>query len=116
MCSSNMYASNTKRARWTGPACKQHYRPRRGCHDDLYRKAVLCSIAQLAAKFNAQVVAEGVEDAEDLEAVAEAGIGLTQGYYFSKPLTVEEFLASDWAHFSPAPMQPASQISLPAVS
>ena len=88
----------------------------RGSHNDLYRKAVLCSIAQLAAKFNAQVVAEGVEDAEDLEAVAEAGIGLTQGYYFSKPLTVEEFLASDWAHFSPAPVQSASQISLPAVS
>jgi EAL domain-containing protein (putative c-di-GMP-specific phosphodiesterase class I) len=51
----------------------------RHSYDDPYRKAVLCSIAQLAEKFNAQVVAEGVEDALDMESVAEAGIGLTQG-------------------------------------
>src|SRR5215471_8038068 len=76
----------------------------RGSHNDSYRQAVLSSIAQLAAKFNAQVVAEGVENTADMQSVAEAGIGLTQGYLFSKPLTVEEFIASDWAH-SCSPVQ-----------
>jgi len=88
----------------------------RSSHADPYRKAVLCSIAQLAAQFNAQVVAEGVEDEADLKSVMEAGIGLTQGYYFAKPMTVEDFLASDWARFASAPVESAGQVSLPAVS
>ncbi|HTD23820.1 MAG TPA: EAL domain-containing protein [Terriglobales bacterium] len=87
----------------------------RGSHEDPYRRAVLGSIAQLASKFNAQVVAEGVEDTLDMESVAEAGIGLTQGYLFAKPLTVEEFIASDWAH-SCSSVHCAAPISLPAVS
>jgi len=87
----------------------------RHSHNDPYRKAVLSSIAQLASKFNAEVVAEGVEDALDMEAVIEAGISLTQGYLFAKPMTVQEFLASDWARFD-SPPPAANPISLPAVS
>jgi EAL domain-containing protein (putative c-di-GMP-specific phosphodiesterase class I) len=87
----------------------------RNSHSDPFRKAVLASIAQLAVKFNAQVVAEGVEDALDMESVMEAGIGLTQGYLFARPMTVEEFLASDWAQFD-SPPPSVNPISLPAVS
>ncbi len=88
----------------------------RGSRQDPDRQAILRSIAQLAAKFKAQVVAEGVEDASDMESVMEAGIRLTQGYLFAKPLTVEEFLASDWARAS-SPIHLANNpVSMPAVS
>jgi EAL domain-containing protein (putative c-di-GMP-specific phosphodiesterase class I) len=54
-----------------------------GARSDYYRQAVLESVAQLAAKFGASVVAEGVEDRTDLKTVASLGIGLFQGYLFS---------------------------------
>ncbi|HTC95668.1 MAG TPA: EAL domain-containing protein [Terriglobales bacterium] len=87
----------------------------RNSHNDLNRRAVLSSIAQLASKFNAEVVAEGVEDVLDMESVIEAGISLTQGYLFAKPMTVKEFLASDWARFD-APPPSLHPIPLPAIS
>jgi len=88
----------------------------RGSRQDPYRQAILHSIAQLAAKFNAQVVAEGVEDASDVESVMQAGIRLAQGYFFAKPLTLEEFLSSDWAHRSSPVHSAAHHVHWPAVS
>ena len=38
-----------------------------------------------------KVVAEGVETKEHLDFLAEHGCDYIQGYYFSKPLTEEEF-------------------------
>jgi EAL domain-containing protein (putative c-di-GMP-specific phosphodiesterase class I) len=55
----------------------------RGARDDFYRQAVLSSVAQLARPFGAQVVAEGVESNDDLEAARAAGIGLVQGWLLS---------------------------------
>jgi EAL domain-containing protein (putative c-di-GMP-specific phosphodiesterase class I) len=57
----------------------------RGARTDIYRQAVLASVAQLALPFAARVVAEGVETEADLEAVRHAGINLVQGYLFGKP-------------------------------
>jgi EAL domain-containing protein (putative c-di-GMP-specific phosphodiesterase class I) len=57
----------------------------RGARTDIYRQAVLASVAQLALPFAARVVAEGVETEADLEAVRQAGINLVQGYLFGKP-------------------------------
>ena len=51
------------------------------------KRAVIGSVAALAGELGARVVAEGVERREDLQVIAEAGIELAQGYYFSRPLT-----------------------------
>jgi EAL domain-containing protein (putative c-di-GMP-specific phosphodiesterase class I) len=56
-----------------------------GCHQDLYRRAVLASIAHLARSFGARVVGEGVEDPADLLALRRLGISLVQGYLFGRP-------------------------------
>ena len=53
-----------------------------GAQEDRYRQAVLDVVAELARRFDARVVAEGVETAADLEAVRQAGISLGQGYLF----------------------------------
>lgn len=58
----------------------------RDAHRDYYRQAVLESVAGLAAKFGAVVVAEGVETWPDLEAAGAAGIRRFQGYFFAHPL------------------------------
>lgn len=55
----------------------------RGARNDFYRQAVLASVAQLARPFGAQVVAEGVESQDDLDAARAAGIDLIQGWLLS---------------------------------
>ena len=65
-----------------------------GAHADPARRTVLTSIAQMAAKFEARVVAEGVETSGDLEEITAAGISLVQGYLFSPPLTASRLVAS----------------------
>jgi sensor c-di-GMP phosphodiesterase-like protein len=41
----------------------------------------------------AKVIAEGVETEEQAEALKQVGVQMAQGYYFSRPLPVKEFLA-----------------------
>lgn len=60
-----------------------------GVERDPYRFAVLESVAKLAAKVDARVIAEGIETAAELGFVIEAGVDLVQGFYFSEPLTQE---------------------------
>lgn len=38
------------------------------------------------------IVAEGVEEQEEVELLEAWGVDMIQGYYFSRPLPVEEFL------------------------
>jgi EAL domain-containing protein (putative c-di-GMP-specific phosphodiesterase class I) len=66
----------------------------KGCHADFYRQAVLESVAMLASKFGARVVAEGVEHREDLDALARLGITLFQGYFFSPALASAQLVNS----------------------
>ena len=44
------------------------------------------------------VVAEGVETAEAVAILKDIGCDKLQGYYFSKPLPIDEF--NDWLHHS----------------
>jgi EAL domain-containing protein (putative c-di-GMP-specific phosphodiesterase class I) len=60
-----------------------------GIERDPYRFAVLESVAKLAGKVDARVIAEGIETATELGFVIEAGIDLVQGFYFSEPLPPE---------------------------
>jgi len=50
----------------------------------------MLSLAALARASGVDVVAEGVETAEQVELLRAAGIGLAQGYYFSPALPVDE--------------------------
>ncbi len=61
-----------------------------GAYGDVYRQAVLESVADLGRKLGARVIAEGVEEMKDLHTLAEAGIDLVQGFLFSRPLPSEE--------------------------
>jgi EAL domain-containing protein (putative c-di-GMP-specific phosphodiesterase class I) len=51
-----------------------------GIRWDFFRQAIVQSVALLAKKFGARVVAEGIERQEDLDAVLNLGIDLLQGY------------------------------------
>ena len=62
----------------------------RAVHDDSYRMAVLESVARLAERVGARVVAEGVETQMELASVLGMGIDLVQGFLFAVPLSAEE--------------------------
>ena len=65
-----------------------------GCAKDPYRQAVMQSIHELARRFGGRVVAEGVENTEDLAAIQDIGIDLLQGYLFARPAPLQTLLAS----------------------
>ena len=53
---------------------------------------VMCeSIIQMAHKLDIQVIAEGIENREQLQQLKALGCDFGQGYLFSRPLTVEAF-------------------------
>ena len=54
-----------------------------GAREDFYRRAVLESMQDLARKFGARVIAEGVTAEADLKTVTDAGIDLAQGALFA---------------------------------
>ncbi|KQX34389.1 putative bifunctional diguanylate cyclase/phosphodiesterase [Variovorax sp. Root434] len=63
------------------------------------------AIVQLGRSLNIQVVAEGVETQEELEALRTLGCKLVQGYHLARPAPLSELMA--WA---------ASRVELPALA
>ncbi|MBI5752043.1 MAG: EAL domain-containing protein [Hydrogenophilales bacterium] len=65
---------------------------------DLFGAGLVQAIIAMASVLNIKVIAEGVEKHEQLEFLRRHGCDITQGYYCSKPLTVEMFteLLQDW--------------------
>ncbi len=57
-----------------------------GCSHDAHRRAVISALRQLGRDFNAEIVAEGVETAEDSNTLQGLGISLMQGFHFAQPL------------------------------
>jgi EAL domain-containing protein (putative c-di-GMP-specific phosphodiesterase class I) len=49
------------------------------------------SIVQLGRSLHLDVVAEGIEDAEQAEELLRMGVPSGQGYYFARPLEPEGF-------------------------
>lgn len=63
----------------------------RGMLSDASNMVVTEAIIDLAGKLNLQVVAEGVETAEQFHRLRESGCRFYQGYLFSPPLDVDAF-------------------------
>ncbi len=59
--------------------------------DEVRSKVILNSVISMAKRLGMTVIAEGVESSEQMEFLSEMGCDIFQGYYFSKPLPVEEF-------------------------
>jgi EAL domain-containing protein (putative c-di-GMP-specific phosphodiesterase class I) len=60
-------------------------------HTDPKDFAIVKSMISLGEAFGFEVVAEGVEKKEDLELLKSLECDRYQGYFFSKPVTVDEF-------------------------
>ena len=52
---------------------------------------IIGGTVEMVKKLNMSVVAEGVETASQLEMAKELGIDYIQGYYYSKPLSINDF-------------------------
>lgn len=63
-----------------------------GCHADSDRRAVIGAVQYLARHFGAQVIAEGVETAEDLAEIVGLGIDLIQGFLLCRPAPAEDVM------------------------
>ena len=76
-------------------------------------RAIVHMIANLAATLGMRTVCEGVETAQQLAAVSEAGCEEIQGYLVSRPRPLDEFVQL-LAHWQPQPPQAAAPPSRPA--
>jgi EAL domain-containing protein (putative c-di-GMP-specific phosphodiesterase class I) len=56
-------------------------------------RLVVESVVDLMTKMGLPIVAEGVESKEQLDAMIDLGIAYIQGFYFSRPVPRDEFLA-----------------------
>jgi len=69
---------------------------------DLAAERLITAIVVMAHDQDLEVVAEGVETAEQLEIVAELGVDVGQGFLFARPLTIEDAMreSQDWTPLS----------------
>lgn len=56
------------------------------------KQAIVDAIIQMAHRLNMKVVAEGVENVQQVELLKQMGCDYIQGYYYSKPLPMNELL------------------------
>jgi diguanylate cyclase (GGDEF)-like protein/PAS domain S-box-containing protein len=62
-----------------------------GLPDDAYDRALVRAVLAIAAALDLSVVAEGVENGEQANALLSLGCRMAQGYHFHRPLTAEAF-------------------------
>lgn len=55
-------------------------------------KAIMTAIIQMANSLHMNIVAEGVEDENQLQLIKELGVPVVQGFIYSKPLPCHEFV------------------------
>lgn len=61
--------------------------------DNIYHqknKVIINCMVNLSKSLNYEIIAEGVETKEQLDLLSEIGCNIIQGYYFSRPLTINE--------------------------
>lgn len=56
------------------------------------KQAVVDAIIQMAHRLHMKVIAEGVEQREQVQLLRKMGCDMIQGYYYSKPLPLDEFI------------------------
>ena len=56
-------------------------------------KMVMSTIVKMVHDMRLKIVAEGVETEEELKELERIGIEFIQGFYFSKPIPEQEFIA-----------------------
>ena len=60
--------------------------------DSLDRGMLIVSeVIDLAKKLNMKIVAEGIESREQVDFLTDQECDMIQGYYFAKPMPIEEF-------------------------
>lgn len=69
-----------------------------GLTDDSRKSSIVRAVIELGHHMELKVVAEGIESSDDLKFLTELKCDQFQGYFFSKPLTSEEFsgFIRDW--------------------
>ena len=63
----------------------------RASENEVKGRDILETIIVLSKKLGMEVITEGVETKEQLDMLNAMGCNMYQGYYFSKPIPVEEF-------------------------
>ncbi len=61
-------------------------------HKDADDRAIVQAVISLAHSLRLKVVAEGIEEKEQLEVLKEQGCDIIQGYFFSRPLCGEDLI------------------------
>ncbi len=64
----------------------------RDIEDDLNNRAIISAIIMMSHELNLKVLAEGVEDEEQLAFLTKHHCDLVQGFYFAKPMSAETLL------------------------
>src|SRR5207249_5236554 len=57
----------------------------RDIHRDLHRRALGSALVAFATELGAEIVAEGIEQRADLDALAALGVRYGQGYHLGRP-------------------------------
>ena len=70
---------------------------KQGIADDRDR-LILGQVIQIAKSLGMSIVQEGVETIGEVEMLKQLGCDVVQGYYYSKPLTLIDYLAFIEAH------------------
>jgi EAL domain-containing protein (putative c-di-GMP-specific phosphodiesterase class I) len=76
----------------------------KGVDTDPVRRALTASMVGFAAGTRAKIIAEGIETADELEAVRALGVGYAQGYFLGRPVPLADL---DFARHRPAQLAPA---------
>ena len=74
----------------------------RGVTDDTDDQAIVTAIIGMARSLSIQTIAEGVETVQQMEYLRDQGCDEMQGYWFSRPLTAEQFQLFARHHEAPA--------------
>ena len=65
----------------------------KGFFDNEKTKHVLTGMVDILHKLNMGVVAEGIETEEQMKVMQDMGVEYIQGYYYSRPIPEDEFIA-----------------------
>lgn len=77
--------------------------------------SIIHAIVALGHSLNLEIIAEGVEHPAQVNFLRESGVDILQGFYFSQPLSPEQFLAllRDQEAYEVSSPQPSLQLAAP---